>query len=96
MLVGGLYILKKMGNDRLRIFWNRSSTQERASLLQMVLLACVQFTNARKNSTITKTKVSDIYFVLLYYLNILIQDVVLYTNCIRKNLYYIIWLLGLM
>ncbi|XP_035712502.1 dedicator of cytokinesis protein 9 isoform X5 [Folsomia candida] len=60
LLVGGLYILKKMGNDRLRIFWNRSSTQERASLLQMVLLACVQFTNARKNSTITKTKIVGI------------------------------------
>lgn len=62
LLVGGLYILKKMGNDRLRVFWGRSSAQERASLLQMVHLACCQFTNARKNSTITKTKVRKVNF----------------------------------
>jgi hypothetical protein len=64
LLVSGLYILKTMGNDRLRVFWNRSTTQERASLLQMVYLACVQFTNARKNSTITKTKVSFFQIIM--------------------------------
>jgi hypothetical protein len=61
LLVGGLYLLKKIGKiGKIGMFWNRSIPQERASLLQMVHLACVNFTNARKNSTITKTKVSPI------------------------------------
>lgn len=59
LLVSGLYLLKNMGKDGLKSFWNKSTPRERASLLQMVHLACIHFTNARKNSTITRKKVRD-------------------------------------
>lgn len=57
LLISGLYLLKSFTQDGLRNFWGRSTAQERASLLQMIHLACTHFTNARKNSTITRKKV---------------------------------------
>jgi len=62
LLVSGLYVLKTMGRDGLRTYWSKSSTQERASLLQMIHLACSHFTTAKKNSTITRKKVSRLYY----------------------------------
>ncbi|CAG7817944.1 unnamed protein product [Allacma fusca] len=60
LLISGLYLLKTIGQEGLRNFWMKSTIQERASLLQMIHLACAHFTNARKNSTITRKKVVGI------------------------------------
>jgi len=60
LLISGLYILKKMGKDGLRNFWTKSSSQERASLLQMIHLACSHFTSAKKAVTATRKKVKEL------------------------------------
>ncbi len=69
LLVSGLYLLKNMGKDGLKVFWNKSTPRERASLLQMVHLACIHFTNARKNSTITRKKVCKKRMIYNYVCN---------------------------
>ena len=60
LLLSGLYVLKSMGKEGLKNFWARGTSQERAGLLQMIHLACSHFTNARKNSTITRKKVNKL------------------------------------
>ena len=80
LLVSGLYVLKTMGRDGLRVFWSKSSGQERAALLQMIHLACSHFTTARKNSTITRKKVCHVigfknilFFLMLRHRKLVIQ-----------------------
>lgn len=57
LLVSGLYILKKMGKDGVKIYWSKSNAQERSSLLQMIHIACTHFTSAMKTGTSIRKKV---------------------------------------